>query len=70
MNEWLALWVVEYNKKFKLGNSKKVPEINGTDSEYPAGYQKHSIEKPILPNFVNLSTIFCPRLSEKTYFHF
>ena len=23
---------------------------------------KHSIEKPILLNFVNLSTIFCPRL--------
>ena len=70
MNEWLALGVVEYIKTFKLGNSKKVPEIHGTDAEYPAGYQKHFIEKSILPNFVNLSTIFCPRLSEKTYFHF
>ena len=31
---------------------------------------KHSIEKAILPNFVNFSPIFCPRLSEQTDFHF
>ena len=31
---------------------------------------KHSIEKPILLNFVSLSTIFCSMLSQKTYFHF
>ena len=31
---------------------------------------KHSIEKTILLNFVNLSTTFCPRLSEETDFHF
>ena len=31
---------------------------------------KHSIEKPILLNFVNLSPTICPRLSEKTDFHF
>ena len=31
---------------------------------------KHSIEQPILFNFVNLSRIVCPRLSEETYFHF
>ena len=30
---------------------------------------KHSINKPIFFNFVDLSTIFCPRLSEETYFH-
>ena len=30
----------------------------------------HSIEKPVLLNFVNLSSIFCPRLSEETDFHF
>ena len=30
----------------------------------------HSIEKPVLVNFVNLSPIFCPRLSEETDFHF
>ena len=31
---------------------------------------KHSKETPTLPNFVNLSTIFCPWLSQKTYSHF
>ena len=30
---------------------------------------KHSIEKPYLPSFVNLSTTFCPRLCEETNFH-
>ena len=30
---------------------------------------KHSIEKPILLNFVNLSTTLSPRLSEEIYFH-
>ena len=30
---------------------------------------KHSIEKPISLNFVNLSPTFCPRLSEETNFH-
>ena len=30
---------------------------------------KHSIEKPILLNFVNLSPTFCPRLSEETNLH-
>ena len=30
---------------------------------------KHSIEKPTLPNFVNLSTTFCQRLSEEAKFH-
>ena len=31
---------------------------------------KHSMEKHILLNFVNLSTIICPRLSEEKHFHF
>ena len=31
---------------------------------------KHSIEKPILLNFMTLSPNFCPRLSEETDFHF
>ena len=31
--------------------------------------KKHSIEKHILLNFLNLSTMFCPRLSEETHFH-
>ena len=31
---------------------------------------KHSTEKPILLNFVSLSTTFCQILSEKTDFHF
>ena len=31
---------------------------------------KHSMEKRILLNFVNLSPTFCPRLSEETDFHF
>ena len=30
---------------------------------------KHSIEKPILFNFVNLTPTFCPRLSEETGCH-
>ena len=30
---------------------------------------KHFIEKPILFDFVNLSTTFCSRLSEETDFH-
>ena len=30
----------------------------------------HPIEKPILINFMNLSTILCPRLSEETHSHF
>ena len=29
----------------------------------------HPIEKPILLNLLNLSTIFCPMLTEETYFH-
>ena len=28
---------------------------------------KYFIEKPMLRNFVDLSAIFCPRLSEKLY---
>ena len=46
----------------------------GFDNEYPAGHPnsqilaiKDGIEKPILPNFVNLSTIFCPRLYEEAH---
>ena len=31
---------------------------------------KHSIEKPILLDFVNLSPTFCPRFSDKTDFDF
>ena len=31
---------------------------------------KHSIEKPILLHFVNLSPTFCPRFSEETNVHF
>ena len=31
---------------------------------------KHSIEKPILLYLVNMSSIFCPRLSEETNFKF
>ena len=31
---------------------------------------KHSIEKPILLNFVKLSTNFYPRLSGEKYFYF
>ena len=30
---------------------------------------KHSMVKPILINFVNFSTIFCPGLSEKMHYH-
>ena len=30
---------------------------------------KHFIEKPILLNFVNLSTAFCPSMSKETNFH-
>ena len=30
---------------------------------------KHSIEKTMLLNLLDLSTIFSPRLSEETYFH-
>ena len=31
---------------------------------------KHSIDKPVLLNFVNMSPTFSPRFSEETYFHF
>ena len=44
--------------------------MHGTDVKYPAGYQKNSIEKLILLNLVNLSTIPYPRLSEERRFHF
>ena len=37
---------------------------------YKKSAVKHSIEKPILLNFVNLSPTFCPRLSQETDFHF
>ena len=30
---------------------------------------KHSIEEFMLPNFLDLSTIFFPRMSDKTYLH-
>ena len=61
----------------KLGDFKKTPETLGFDSQYPADHPKdkfyylkickksalkYSIEKHVLFNFVNLSTIFCPRL--------
>ena len=58
----------------KLGNFKKIPEMFRFDGEYPASYPrskfwhceesfvKHSTEKPILFNFVNLSTTFSPRM--------
>ena len=55
---------------------EKISETLGFDGEYPDKRQisifiqenceksavRHSIEKPILLNFVNLSTIPCPRL--------
>ena len=31
--------------------------------------EKHSMVKPILINFVNFSTIFCPRLSEEKHYY-
>ena len=31
---------------------------------------RYQLEKPILLNLVNLSTIFSPRLPEEAYFHF
>ena len=30
---------------------------------------KHSMVEPILINFVNFSTIFCPRLSEEKHYY-
>ena len=58
----------------KLGNFQKIPTMLGFDSKYPAGHpktkfwrfsvkscKKHSIVKPILLNFVNLPTTFCPK---------
>ena len=57
-----------------LRNFKKIPELPGIYGKYAAGHQngklnncgksevKDSIEKPILFNFDNFSTIFCPRL--------
>ena len=62
-----------------------IPKMPGIDREYPVGHQKkesftncqktekavkHSKKKLILLNFVNLSAIFCPRLSAETCFHF
>lgn len=62
-----------------------IPRVPGIDREYPVGHQKkesftvckktekavkHSKKKLILLNFVNLSAIFCPRLSAETCFHF
>ena len=32
------------------------------DGEYPVNHKKYFIEKPILLNIVNWSTILCPRL--------
>ena len=58
----------------KLGSFKKIPKTLGFDGKYPAKFSrfpvknrkklavKHSIEKPFLLNFVNLSPTFCPRL--------
>ena len=37
---------------------------------YQKSAVKHFIEKPKLHNFVDLSTIFCPKLFEKTCPHF
>ena len=57
----------------KWGNIKKIPETLGFDGKYPTVHKsavKHSMEKPILLNLVNLSKQFCPRLSEETDFHF
>ena len=60
-----------------LGNFKKILKMFGFDGEYPADHPrgkfwqlknrkktavKHSREKPILLNFVNLTIIPCPRL--------
>ena len=39
------------------------------DSARKCGNVKHSIEKPILLNLGNSSTIFCPRLPKQSYFH-
>ena len=45
----------------------------GFDGKYPArkcnkSAVKHSIEKLILHDFVDVSLTFCPRLSEKNFF--
>ena len=59
----------------RLGNFKKISEMLGFDGEYPADQRqiltfvlknreksalKNSIEKHVLLNFMDLSTIFCP----------
>ena len=66
VNIGVASRVAEQFKKTKdlrkLGNFKKIPEMRG--------FVEHSIEKPILLNFVNLSPNFCSKLCEKTNFHF
>ena len=62
-----------------------IPRMPGIDREYLVSHQKkesftvykktekavkHSKKKLILLNFVNLSALFCPRLSAETCFHF
>ena len=65
----------------KLRNINKILEMLGFDATksqmltfFGKNFQKsavrHSIEKPVLLNFVNLSSTFRPRLSEETDFHF
>ena len=64
----------------KLGNVKKIPEMLAIDgkvlSQPPTNFDscatncqksavKHAIAKPILLNFVDLSTIFFPRLQSE-----
>ena len=56
----------------KLGNFKKMAETLGfpnTNTNFTVALEsckkpavKHSLEKPVIFNFVNFSTIFCSRL--------
>ena len=52
----------------KRSSIRQILTLELENCEKPA--VKHSIEKPILLNFVTLSKILCPTLSEEIHFHF
>ena len=57
-----------YAKVFKLPHKKQVLTVVLQNCEKSG--VKHSIEKAILLNLLDLPTIFCPSMPKETNFHF
>ena len=60
--------MLEFNDQYPVEQTKgSFLHICGKSGKFSCA---HSKENPVLINFLNLSTISCPKLSKETNFHF